>query len=153
MGLFNHGAGRALGSFRSWVILARMVPAGAPGVLLDGRQGGIKGYEGARLDTGHSLPRMAIWVDCELLGGCFRDPAHGAAEQVRQGPCGAVVCWCHGYIQACLRSRTAQETVRADDLTTKACNCGVFPCALSFAGIARIGDSPAAFGYGTAAEK
>src|SRR5918993_1802492 len=52
------GAGRALGCFRSWLILARMVPADAPGVLLDGRQGGIKGYEGALLDAGHGLPSM-----------------------------------------------------------------------------------------------
>jgi hypothetical protein len=80
-----------------------MVPADAPGVPLDGRQGGIKGYEGALLDAGHGLPSMAFRVNCELLGGCFGDPAHRAAEQVRQGPCPAVVCWCHGYIQACLR--------------------------------------------------
>ena len=45
-------------------------------------------------------------------------------------------------------SRTAQETVRAVGLTTKACKRGVFPFALSFAGIARIGDTPAAFGCG-----
>jgi hypothetical protein len=43
-----------------------MVPADAPGVLLDGRQGGIKGCEGALLDAGHDLPSMAIRVDCEL---------------------------------------------------------------------------------------
>ena len=85
------GAGRALGCFRSWLILARMVPADAPGVLLDGRQGGIKGYEGALLDAGHGLPRMAFRVDGELLGGCFRNPTHGAAEQVCQGPFLAVV--------------------------------------------------------------
>jgi hypothetical protein len=70
-----------LGDFRSWVILARMVPADAPGVLLDGRQGGIKGREGALLNAGHALPSMTIRVDCELLGGCFGDPAHRAAEQ------------------------------------------------------------------------
>ena len=33
-------------------------------------------------------------------------------------------------------------------LTTKACNRGVFPSAPSSAGIARIGDTPAACGYG-----
>jgi hypothetical protein len=70
-----------LGYFRSWLILARMVPADAPGVLLDGRQGGIKGYEGALLDAGHGLPSMTIRVDCELLGGCFGDRTHYAAEQ------------------------------------------------------------------------
>ncbi len=68
-----------------------MVSADAPGVLLDSRQGGIKGCEGAMLDAGHRLQSMAFRVDCELLSGCFGNPAHGAAEQVRQGPCPAVV--------------------------------------------------------------
>jgi hypothetical protein len=58
-----------------------MVPADAPGVLLDGRQGGLKGYEGAMLNTAHDLPSMTIRVDCELLGGCFDDRTHYAAEQ------------------------------------------------------------------------
>ena len=81
-----------MGDFRSRLVLVRMVPADAPGVLLDGRQGSIKGCEGALLDAGHGLQSMAIWMDCEVLGGCFGDPAHGAAEQVRQGPCPTVVC-------------------------------------------------------------
>jgi hypothetical protein len=63
------------------VILAGMVPADAPGVFLDGRQGGLKGYEGAMLNTAHDLPSMTIRVDCELLGGCFDDRTHYAAEQ------------------------------------------------------------------------
>jgi len=33
-------------------------------------------------------------------------------------------------------------------LTNKACEYGVFPCALSFADIGWIGDTPAACGYG-----
>ncbi len=93
---------------------------------------------------------MAIRVDCELLGGCFGDPAHGAAEQVGQGPCPAVVCWDHGYIQACLRFPPGPGDCMNCRSHYKACNRGVFPLALSFAGLARIGYTPAAFGDGTA---
>ena len=80
-----------------------MVPTDAPGMPLDGRQGGVKGSERSMVDAGHGLQSMAIRVDCELLGGCFGDPAHRTAEQVRQVPSLAVIGWGHGDIQACLR--------------------------------------------------
>lgn len=83
-------------------MLAWMVPADAPRVFLDCRQGGIKGCEGAMLDAGHGLQSVAGRADCELLGRRFGDPAHGAAKQVRQVPCPAVVGWCHDHIQAYL---------------------------------------------------
>jgi hypothetical protein len=31
-------------------------------------------------------------VNCEVPCGCFRNPAHRTAEQIRQGPCPAAVC-------------------------------------------------------------
>ena len=99
--LLIHGAGRDLDYFQSWVILARMV-ADAPGVPLDGRQGGVKGSERSMVDAGHGLQSMAIRVDCELLSGCFGDPAHRTAKQVRQVPSLAVIGWGHGDIR-CLR--------------------------------------------------
>jgi hypothetical protein len=79
-----------------------MVPADAPGVLLDGRQGGLKGYEGAMLNTAHDLPSMTIRVDCELLGGCFDDRAHYAAEQ-EISFYGSLIRWRGDHIQAYTR--------------------------------------------------
>jgi hypothetical protein len=50
-------------------------------VLLDCSQGSLEGREGSRTDTTQGLKSMAGQVDCELLGGCFRDRTRYAAEQ------------------------------------------------------------------------
>ena len=60
------------------------------------------------LNAEHCLQSMAVRVDGELHGRCFRDPTHRAAEQICQATSLAVAYWLHDDIQESLRSHTAR---------------------------------------------
>jgi hypothetical protein len=80
------------------------------------------------LDADHCLKSMAVRVDGELQGRCFRDPTHRAAEQICQASSLAVAYWRHDDIQTPLRSPRCAGDYISVSLTTKSSKRRVDPC-------------------------